>query len=48
MEFSKYYFVFIQTNASLFAKEILPKKIMLNKVCITYNVFENEFQNSIL
>jgi hypothetical protein len=41
---SKYHFVFIQTYASYFVKEILPKCFILNKCCISKNVFENEFQ----
>jgi hypothetical protein len=32
---SKYYFVFIQTCASIFAKEIFTKCFILNKGCIS-------------
>jgi hypothetical protein len=46
-----YYFLknlyLFKAYASPFAKEILTKCSILNKVCITNNVFENEFQNII-
>jgi hypothetical protein len=38
---SKYYFEFIQTYASLVAKEIL-QMVILNEVCIIKNLFENK------
>jgi hypothetical protein len=44
IEFLKYHFEFIQTYASLFAKEMFPKLFILNKVCITKTMFQNKFQ----
>jgi hypothetical protein len=38
--------VFIQTYASIFAKEIFTKKFILNQGCISKTRDENEFQNS--
>jgi hypothetical protein len=40
---SKYYFIFIQTYASLFAKEMIPKrffKFALPKKCLKMNIKE--------
>jgi hypothetical protein len=45
---SKYYFVFIQTYASSFAKEILTKGFISNKVCYAKGMFENKFQKLFL
>jgi hypothetical protein len=38
----------LKSYASLFAKEWFTERVMLNKVCISKTMFENEFQNIIL
>jgi hypothetical protein len=38
----------MQTYASVFAQEVFTKWFILNKVCISKTIFENEFKNVIL